>query len=543
LADFQTQLANLLRARFPYIYVSTWEEERLLSIIRHIATDESLIKTPRTVITWRSTDGMVADNGSMKEKNLDPIKALDAIENYRQPAIFVLQDFHVALGAQGRVPESKLIRKIRDVSLVLRQSVEPKNVIIVAPTLVLPQELQKDVTILDFELPDFEEIDNLLKRMIQINKERSSVVFELTEDDTEKLARAAQGLTLQEAENAFAHAMVDDGRLSIDDVGVILEEKRQIVQKTGILEFIKPDVDMDDVGGLGNLKRWLQKRNGTWLESARKYCLPAPKGVLITGVPGCGKSLISKATSVMWQLPLLRLDMGKVFSGIVGSSEENMRHAIQTAEAVAPAVLWVDEIEKGFTGVGSMGDSGVTTRVFGTFLTWMQEKKKPVFVAATANQIHLLPPEFLRKGRFDEIFFVDIPTFNERKDILRIHMTKMLKDPQAVGSFVLDDKVLAELADLTEGFVGAELEQIAVTGMLEAFSQQRAVTLADFELSIKNTVPLSVTQEEQIKAIREWAKMRAVAATPSEDRAQYQTGEVGAEADVKTARGGREVDF
>lgn len=543
MADFQTRLANLLRARFPYIYVSTWEEERLLAIVRHIATDEKLIKTPRKVVTWKTTEGMEADDGSMREKNLDPIKVLDAIDGYKEPAIFVLLDFHVQLGAHGRTPDPKLVRKIRDVSVGLRQSAEPKNVIIVAPELDLPSDLAKDVTILDFELPTFEEIVTLLNQMIEINKQRSSVVFDLAADEVEKLAKAAQGLTLQEAENAFAHAMVDDGKLSIEDVGVILEEKRQIVKKMGILEFIKPEVGMGDVGGLQNLKRWLAKRDNTWLDSAKHYCLPAPKGVLITGVPGCGKSLISKAASAMWQLPLLRLDMGKVFSGIVGSSEENMRQALQTAEAVAPAVLWVDEVEKGFTGVGSAGDSGVTTRVFGTFLTWLQEKTKPVFVAATANQIHLLPPEFLRKGRFDEIFFVDLPTFNERREILRIHMGKMLRDPASVGDFVLDEKVIDHLAAMTEGFVGAELEQIAVVGMLEAFSQQRTVTLADFEMAIKNTVPLSVTQQEQIKAIREWARLRAVAATQRDDRMEYETGEEAAEVDVRAARGGREVDF
>ncbi|MCS4525217.1 AAA family ATPase [Clostridium botulinum] len=218
------------------------------------------------------------------------------------------------------------------------------------------------------------------------------------------------GLTLQEAENAFARAMVEDGKLNIDDIEVVLEEKCQVIKKTGILEFMKSDLKMEDVGGLENLKRWISKRNKSWLDSAQKYNLPAPKGVLITGVPGCGKSLTAKAISAMWQLPLLRLDMGKIFSGVVGSSEENMRKAIKTAEAVSPSILWIDEIEKGFGGASSSGDSGTSMRIFGTFLTWMQEKIKPVFVVATANNISNLPSELLRKGRFDEIFFVDLPT-------------------------------------------------------------------------------------------------------------------------------------
>ncbi|MCS4527072.1 AAA family ATPase [Clostridium botulinum] len=231
--------------------------------------------------------------------------------------------------------------------------------------------------------------------------------------------------------------MVEDGKLNIDDIEVVLEEKCQVIKKTGILEFMKSDLKMEDVGGLENLKRWISKRNKSWLDSAQKYNLPAPKGVLITGVPGCGKSLTAKAISAMWQLPLLRLDMGKIFSGVVGSSEENMRKAIKTAEAVSPSILWIDEIEKGFGGASSSGDSGTSMRIFGTFLTWMQEKIKPVFVVATANNISNLPSELLRKGRFDEIFFVDLPTKNERKDIFRLHLKKDLLMKKFVKKLVL----------------------------------------------------------------------------------------------------------
>lgn len=242
--------------------------------------------------------------------------------------------------------------------------------------------------------------------MIEMN-ESSGIVIDLKEDEKEVLCKAAQGLTLQEAENAFARAMVSKGQLTIKELDVILDEKCQVIKKTGILEFIKSDFNMNDVGGLENLKKWLIKRNNSWLGKAQKdYNLPAPKGVLITGVPGCGKSLTAKAMSALWQLPLLRLDVGKIFSGLVGSSEENMRKAIQTAEAVAPSILWIDEIEKGFGGNGGERDGGTATRVFGTFLTWMSEKTKPVFVIATANNINALPSEMLRKGRFDEIFLL-----------------------------------------------------------------------------------------------------------------------------------------
>ncbi len=337
--------------------------------------------------------------------------------------------------------------------------------------MVLPNELQKDITILDFDLPTIDEIKSMLDEMIYVNEQSGRIDMDLNESEKEKICKAALGLTLQEAENAFARAMVEDGKLNIDDIEVVLEEKCQVIKKTGILEFIKSDLKMEDVGGLENLKRWISKRNKSWLDSAQKYNLPAPKGVLITGVPGCGKSLTAKAISAMWQLPLLRLDMGKIFSGVVGSSEENMRKAIKTAEAVSPSILWIDEIEKGFGGASSSGDSGTSMRIFGTFLTWMQEKTKPVFVVSTANNISNLPSELLRKGRFDEIFFVDLPTKNEREDIFRLHLKKRLTNEEVCEEISITEELLSNLADLTEGFVGAEIEQAVIAALFEAFQK------------------------------------------------------------------------
>jgi SpoVK/Ycf46/Vps4 family AAA+-type ATPase len=390
--------------------------------------------------------------------------------------------------------------------------------------------------------------------MIESNRHTGRIKIELNEEEEKRLAKAALGLTLHEAENAFARAMVEDGRLDISDVDVILEEKRQTIRKSGILEFINSDLKIDDVGGLQNLKRWLIKRNKSWLDSAARYNLPAPKGVLITGVPGCGKSLVAKAISAMWQVPLLRLDVGKIFSGIVGSSEENMRRAIQTAEAIAPCVLWIDEVEKGFGGIsGSSGDSGTTTRVFGTFLTWLQEKTKAVFVVATANNISALPPELMRKGRFDEIFFVDLPTHNERSEILKLHLARRLLHPKVTGDFIVDDATLKQMAHSTEGFVGAELEQVVISGLFEAFYEDRSIQMKDFERAISLTVPLSVTQSEEIQRLREWANVRAVAATQNEDRTMYAVPGQSAKSSDPTAqaatdhflgsRGGRPIDF
>ncbi|RAP50583.1 MAG: ATPase, partial [Methanosphaera sp. rholeuAM74] len=331
----------------------------------------------------------------------------------------------------------------------------------------------------------------------------------------------------------------------------------QVIKKNDLLEYIDSGVNINDVGGLENLKKWLIKRDKSWLSSAKRYGLPSPKGVLLTGVPGCGKSLVAKAISSMWHLPLLRFDVSKVFNMYVGNSESNMREAIKMAEAISPCILWIDEIEKGFSGLGGSGDSGTSSRIFGTFLSWMQEKTKPVFVVATANNIAGLPSEMMRKGRFDEIFFIDLPTLNERKQIFKVHLESRLKEPDVVGDFVINDESLLHLAELTEGFGGAELEQIVIMGLFDAFAGDRSITMLDFENAIKNTVPLSVTQSEQIRSIRQWANIRAVAATTQEDRLEYNKhnedekpedkpsgdGYGDNESDIKDNRGGRTLDF
>lgn len=506
-------LANLFRARFPYLYIQTWEENRVLALIRDAARDIDLIKTPREVLVWRVTTGIIDGNGQPKADKQSPMKALEFIEKFEKPSIFVLQDFHVFFGSDRHTPDYQIIRKLRDMLSTIKQSEIAKNVVFTSPSLIIPNDLQKDLTIVDFELPSFEEIKDLLDEMIQWNDQGGRIRIDLDQEGKERLAKAALGLTISEAENAFARAMVEDGRLDINDVDIILEEKEQIIKKSGILEFVRSNQNISDIGGLGNLKRWLSKRNKSWLDSARKYGLPAPKGMLITGVPGCGKSLISKSISSMWQLPLLRLDLGKIFSGIVGSSEANMRKAIETAEAISPSILWIDEIEKGFGGYSGGLDSGTTSRIFGQFLTWMQEKTKPVFVIATANDISVLPPELMRKGRFDEIFFVDLPTHRERTEILKVHIMKRVTDPDVLGDFELTDEILERLSSKCEGFVGSEIEQFVIDALFEAFAENSPVRLQHFEWAIANTVPLSVTSAEQIQSLRDWAKIRAVPAS------------------------------
>ena len=531
----------MIKARFPFIYINSYEEDRVTSAIASIIRNPNVIKSKRELYIWTQTRGIVnQETDETKLNTIEPMQALNFIEKYDKNAVFLLYDFHIFFGTKTRNPDYQIIRKLRDLADVLKSSSARKNIIFISPETVIPETLKKEIAIYEFPLPTLEEIKRKLNSMISQNKKIDSA--SLSEEDKDRLCKASLGLTLQEAENAFALAMVNDGKISVEDVKIILEEKMQIIKKTGILEFIQTDYNIEDIGGLDNLKTWLTKRKNSWSEKAKEYCLPAPKGILITGVPGCGKSLTAKAMSSIWKLPLLRLDLGKIFSGIVGSSEENIRRALSTAEAVSPSILWVDEIEKGLNGVGSSNDSGVSSRIFGTFLTWMQEKEAPVFVVATANNISGLPPELLRKGRFDEIFFVDIPTLNERKEIFKLHLSKRLKNENVSKNIVLDDNLLTHLSSLTEGYIGAEIGQIVVAALYDAFFEERALEVKDIEKAIKNTVPLSKTQKEQILSLRSWANVRAVAATNREDLKTYQAENQNKD-DVTKDRGGRSLEL
>jgi SpoVK/Ycf46/Vps4 family AAA+-type ATPase len=313
------------------------------------------------------------------------------------------------------------------------------------------------------------------------------------------MIKSAQGLILDEIEAVFARSLVEHKRF---DLNAILEEKQQIIRKSGLLEYYAPDSNLMGVGGMELLKDWLAKRQKSFTDAAREYGLPAPKGILLLGVQGCGKSLTAKAVGAQWNLPLLKLDVGRIFGSLVGQSEENIRKAIKVAESVAPCILWADELEKGFAGMSGSGvsDSGTTARVFSTFLTWMQEKTAPVFLIATANDVQVLPPEMLRKGRFDEIFFVDLPDGPEREEIFTIHLKKRKRD---LGKFKLK-----ALSKATEGFSGAEIEQVIVGAMFVAFDAGREVAQKDILDEAKAVVPLSVMMREEIEELRTWAEMR-----------------------------------
>lgn len=523
--SFRDTLTQMFKARFPILYVESHEEHRVLSEIRAAAGDAAGMRTPRAVWTWSVTEGLVQPDGTARRGTYDPADALDAVLRLDEPAVVVFRDLHPAHGDAERSGEAGVVRRLRDVAIAFKSGPVARVLVLVSPMLRIPVELEKEITIVDFPLPGEVEIRGALDAIIAANADSGRIRVAVDEPGRERFVKAALGLTLHEAENAFARAMVNDGVLDLDDLEVVHEEKRQTIRKSGLLEYVDADVDLSGVGGLENLKRWLVKRDNSWLGEATAYGLPAPKGVLITGVPGCGKSLTAKAVAASWGLPLLRFDVGKVFSGLVGSSEQNMRTAIRTAEAVAPCVLWVDEIEKGLT-TGGAGDSGTSHRVFGTFLTWMQEKTETVFVIATANDFEGLPPELLRKGRFDEIFFVDLPTRAERTAIWDVHLQQRLRRPAVAGALTVDHALLGELADLAAGFSGAEIEQAIVAGLFDAFSERRPLHRDDLVRAVVNTVPLSVTQAERVAAIRAWAETRAVAATAAEDWDLTRPGEV-----------------
>jgi hypothetical protein len=487
----------LIRARYSLLYVVSWEERRVLAALREIVVGQD-----KSFHVWSETMGLrdgtqQITKGGADSRTRDPLQVLDGIRTGHEPAVYVLKDFHVFLN-HGYPHASAVIRKLRDLADALHTAYA--TVILLSPVLQLPDELQKDVTVIDYELPHLRELEGLLNRAIDSVRGQEGVKVDLSAEARERLLKAALGLTLTEAENVFAKCIVEKGAFDLD---LIVAEKQQLIRKSGVLEYFESRDDVSDIGGLDVLKGWLGNRALAFTDKAQKFGLPAPRGILLLGVQGCGKSLTAKAVAHLWRLPLLRLDVGRIFAGLVGSSEQNMRRAIQMAETVSPCVLWLDEIEKGLAGLQSSGmaDAGVTARVFATLNTWMQEKTKPVFVVATANDITQLPPELLRKGRFDEIFFVDLPVESERREIFVIHLGRRKRDPKGFDA----DRLAAE----SDGFSGAEIEQAVISGMYAAFEEDREVTTEDVVRALKQTVPLSVTMREDIAMVRRWAKGRA----------------------------------
>lgn len=499
------ELETLIRARYPIINIISWEEERVTAHLHRIAEARG-----KKLYIWSFNTGIVPFGITANSKHKcdastkDPLQALNKVIENIEPAIFLFKDFHPFMAERNFA----IVRRLREVSDALKNSY--KTLVLVTPHMRLGEDLEKDVTILDYPLPDTEVLRALMLRIIDDVKDNPKIEINIDDDGLNELIQAALGLTLKEAENVFAKTLITKGRIDTRDIAIILEEKKQIIRKSGLLEYYEAQENFDYIGGLDLLKDWLKKRSLAFSEHAKAFGLPSPKGALFLGIQGCGKSLSAKAVSAAWQMPLLRFDAGRLFESALGSSEENLRKAIKVAESVSPCVLWIDEIEKAFGDSGGQTDGGTSSRIFGSLLTWLAEKTSPVFVIATANDISRLPPELLRKGRFDEIFFIDLPNPQERLEIFHIQLAKRNRDPEAFD--------LSSLAYKCEGFNGAEIEEVIVSAMYEAYYAKRDLLQEDMENSISNVVPLSKTMKEQVKNLREWCLVRA---RPASDAYEY----------------------
>jgi AAA+ superfamily predicted ATPase len=512
---FAEEIEICLRSRFTVVWISSYEEERIVASLKELCE-----RTKRRLLTWdiAACFKIVSDTpGSPTPPDAkDPLTALEAIGKAEAgtDAVFVLKDFHHCL---DKAP--KIIRQLRNLAQSLKAT--RKSIIITAPNAKVPDDLKDDVFLMEFPPPDVEEISGLLDRFTQ----NPQIKVNLTTLGRDKVLRSALGLSANQALRVFGKSIVAEikgangeilkpsGTLDERGIDMIAAEKKSIIRESGALEFFSPQETIADIGGLEVLKEWLRGREADFTPEAQAYGIPAPKGIALIGIPGTGKSLTAKMVSSLWHLPLVRLDVGALFGGLVGQSEENTRRALALVETIAPCVLWIDEMEKAFAGGGL--DGGTSQRVFGSVLSWMQEKKQAVFVIGTANDVTALPPEFLRSGRFDATFFLDLPTTVERRAIFEVHLTKR-KRPLAM--FDLD-----ELAAASAGFVGAEIEQAVVDAMHLAYndkaSPRREFTTDDLIVALARLVPLSRSQRERIEILRSWLRDgRAQSASYAEAR-------------------------
>ena len=479
---FSKELNLLLKARYPIIYISTFEEDRLEYTIRKTIKTNS----NKAIYTWDFVEGYKTNINNPRFAAKNPLQALELVEKLTPdtPAIFILKDFNKFLS------DISVSRKIRNLLNILKT--QPKSLIILATEIEIPTELYDLITIIEFKLPTSQEIKTELLRLFNsLGKNYDSEFLEI-------LIRACQGLSIEKIRRALSKSIAKYGSINTETINLILIEKRQIISQTKILEFQETKSQFKDIGGLENLKKWLRNRKDSFGEKAKLYGLPAPRGLLLAGIQGTGKSLTAKAIANEWKLPLLRLDIGKLFGGIVGESENRTRQMIELAEALAPCVLWIDEIDKAFAEQNKNNDSGTTNRVLSTFIIWLSEKISQVFVVATANNFSVLPLEIIRKGRFDEIFFIGLPVISERKKIFEGLLLRIR--PKNIKSFNLDI-----LAIKSSGFCGSEIEQAIIEGMHYAFNEKREFTEDDILLGIKQIIPISQIEPERIKQIQNWA--------------------------------------
>jgi SpoVK/Ycf46/Vps4 family AAA+-type ATPase len=479
---FNDELTLLLKARYPIIFINTIEEDRVEYVIRkHIKTNLN-----RSIYTWDFVDGYTNNPNNEGFAKRNPLQSLELIERLtpETPAIFLLKDFNRFL------TDVSISRKLKNVSRLLK--LQPKTIIIIGSNFSIPIELQDLITVVQFQLPIKTEIAQELNRLIEsLNLNVEAELFE-------SLTQACQGLSLERIRRVLSKIIATYKTIDANSISILLSEKKQIISQTEILEYWSVNEKITDIGGVENLKDWLKKRKSSFGIQAANYGLPTPRGLLLVGIQGTGKSLTAKAIATEWQLPLLKLDVGKLFGGIVGESESRLRQMIEVSETLAPCILWIDEIDKAFSTNENTNDGGTSNRVLGTFISWLSEKTKPVFVVATANNVERLPLEIIRKGRFDEIFFLDLPQNQEREQIFKIHIQEFRPNTWELFDY-------EKLGKLSESLSGAEIKQSIIEGMYHAFYEQREFTTDDICLALNEIIPLSQLESKQTKKLQDWS--------------------------------------
>ena len=499
--NFREKLIGSIRARDTLIFIETVEEEETIKDLIKIG-----YSLKQNIIKWNSVEGWSDITPEEGIKAMEPIgdtnelnEMLNEIANYSADALFVLQDIHFFVNET--TPSQELARYIRNFKILKKElKFSGKTIVVLGDRFSLPKEIEDDFVVFSYKRPDKEKLFKILTEFIAAQHWEDR----LTSDEKvrDEIIEASRGLTAEQAKSAWAKAILDSGRLDRKAINFLLENKKQIIQKNSFLEYYDTQTTINSVGGLKNLKEWLKKRRKAFSKEARELAIPEPKGLLIFGVPGAGKSLTAKAVANMWQMPLLRFDIGRVFGQYVGQSESNLREALAIAEAISPSILWIDELEKAFAG--ATGGHETTVRVFGNFLTWMQEKQSAVFVIATANDITQLPSEFIRKGRFDEMFFVPPPNKEDRREIFLILLQKYKLNPNEFD--------IEYLVRISKDRTGAEIEQMIIEAKYNAFDESREVTTEDIDRALREISPIwnsfqGIIENQQYKQIIKNAKL------------------------------------
>jgi len=527
------RLKILINSSTPIVVMETVEEMCAMSLVRTACSQLSL-----PVFEWTIADGLVrcgsdfavsgqvmsaagsgagvaqkttvgnaATHNPAMYNTADPVQALANLETMTIEAVFVLKDFH------RHMDNPVVVRRLRDVGQ--KFSANRRTLVLTAPAIEMPPELVSLVEFLDLPLPDRDRLREIIRETYTRMAGTHTLKLQLDSNGVDAMAGNLRGLTEEAAERTISQTIVGRLALSPECITDVLDAKKALLKRSEMLEFVDSTDNMASVGGLDNLKRWLQQRRGSWDDQARQFGLDPPKGVIILGVQGCGKSLCARAVAGEWKLPLVKFDTAAVYDKFIGETEKRIQKVFKVAEGLAPCVLWIDELEKVFAGSGpdsASADAGVSSRLLASFLSWMQERKSPVFVAATCNNVTVLPPELIRKGRFDELFFVDLPSVDERKQVFSIQLTKRKRNPA--------DYDLDRVAEAAKGFSGAEIESAVQTGLYAAFSRKQELGNEDLLTALSSTVPLSVTRAEEIAELRAWAKDRAVWASGQETKGE-----------------------